>query len=585
MKKIQPQRTLSLTLLLAALGSGAQAATLAQNMPAGALLTLESKNADGAIDRLFGLVGQVAESVGESLPEVAEMTDTLTGIQQILKGSLGKEGALGVFTVGAPGKPFDLHVLAASRTDDLSNEMLSEMLPEKPGATVGRYTFSRQGGMFVGQSQGLVYMSSNKTLLMNYLGRLSGNAAPRLLNSAAYNVPTAAKGAQELSFFVNFSAAAKVARSQFSRFFLPRLLSPIVDAVDTLGQYSAGFTTTAAGLTGQSAHAVNTDGKDKPLTRMLTSTTNFAVQNIIPADAETVAATACAPEGNAYAARWLTRIDLIDPVGFLTDSQLASHLERSGRYLGNECAQVALDGAQAAGFDAANPLSALNYSVTYQRVTDLSAAEAHMPEYSQAVNTAIAGLAESLGDLVKNTDMGDLAGLGGMDDLPAGAQAGALASALGGVGELTELLGKLQMVYNFRDGYLITAYSQAALDAAMDEDAPVLAADADFVAAALKTQGAAGWQYARNPADVTEEQVMGVFANALLGAGMADADTEGMTEEEIADLEEVQGSMAGIFEPVGTVLTDLINRYDGMTAQSSVSGNVVLSKSSVKFTW
>ncbi|ANE42725.1 hypothetical protein [Deinococcus puniceus] len=579
------KKTLSLTLLLATLASGAQAATLAQNMPAGALLTLESKNAGGAIDRLFGLVGQVAESVGEGSDDVADLTQTLTGFQQILKGSLGKEGALGVFTVGAPGKPFDLHVLAASRTDELSDEMLGQMLPDKPGANVGLYSFSRQGRMFVGQSQGLVYMSSNKTLLMNYLGRLSGNTAPRLLNSAAYTAPTAAKGEQELSFFVNFSAAAKVARSQFARFFLPRLLSPIVDAVDTLGQYSAGFTTTDAGLTGQAAHAVNLEGKDKPLTRMLTSTTNFAVQNIIPANAETVAARACAPESNAYAARWLTRIDLIDPVGFLTDSQLASHLERSARYLGNECAQVALDGAQAAGFDAANPLSALDYSVTYQRVTDLSAAEAHMPEYAQAVNTAIAGLAQSLGDLVKNTDMGDLAGLGGMDDFPAGAQAGALASALGGVGELTELLGKVQMVYNFRDGYLITAYSQAALDAAMAEDAPLLAADADFVAAALKTQGAAGWQYARNPADVTEEQMMGVFANALADAGMADADTEGMTEEERADLEEMQDSMAGIFEPVGTVLTDLINRYDGLTAQSSVSGNLIVSKSNVKFTW
>lgn len=581
MKKTQPQKVLSLTLLLAALGSGAQAATLAQNMPAGALLTLETQKAGGAIDRLFGLVGQVAESVGESSPEVAEMTDTLTGVQQILKGSLGQEGAVGVFTVGATGKPFDLHVLAVSRTDEMANEMLSEMLPAKPGATVGRYTFSRQGSMFVGQSQGLVYMSSNKTLLMNYLGRLSGNTAPRLLNSEAYSVPTAAKGTQELSFFVNFSAAAKVARSQLSRFFLPRLLSPIVDAVDTLGQYSAGFTTTAAGLTGQSAHAVNLSGKDKPLTRMLTSTTNFAVQNSIPADAETVMATACAPEGNSYAARWLTRLDLFDPVGFLTDSQLASHLERSARYLGNECAQVSLDGAQAAGLDAANPLKSLDYSVTYQRVSDLSAAEAHMPEYVEAVNTAIAGVALSLDGLIKNA--GGLADLG-MADLPSGMDMGMM-GALSGVSDLTDLLADLKMVYTFQDGYLITAFSQAALDAATAEGIAVLAEDADFVAAALKTQGSGGWQYARNAADVTQEQMMGVFANALPGAAMDEADTEGMTEEEIADMEEMQGSMAGIFEPVGTVLADLINRYDGMTGQSSVSGNVVLSKSNVLFNW
>ncbi|MDB5044360.1 MAG: hypothetical protein JWQ08_410 [Deinococcus sp.] len=578
------KKMLSLTLLLAAIGSGAQAATLAQNMPAGALITLESKNAGGAIDRLFGLVGQVAESMGED-SEMADMGQTLAGVQQLLKGSLGKEGALGVFTVGAPGKPFDLHVLAASRTDEMSNEMLSGMLPDKPGAKVGLYSFSRQGRLFVGQSLGLVYMSTNKTLLMNYLGRLSGSTAPRLLNSAAYSAPTAAKGEQELSFFVNFSAAAKVARSQFSRFFLPRLLSPIVDAVDTLGQYSAGLTTTAAGLTGQSAHAVNLEGKDKPLTRMLTSTTNFAVQNIIPADVETVAATACAPESNAYAARWITRIDLLDPVGFLTDSQLASHLERSAKYLGSECAQVALDGAQAAGFDAANPLSALDYSVTYQRVIDQSAAEAHMPEYAEAVNTAIAGLAESLGDLVKNTDMSDLPDMEGMGEFSSGAQAGALAAALGSVDKLTDLIGGLKMVYSFRDGYLITALSQQALDAAMAEEAPVLAEDTDFKAADLKVQGSAGWQYARNPADVTEEQVMGVFANALSNAGMADPDAAGMTEEELEEKKTVNEAMAGMFEPVGTVLTDLINRYDGMTAQSSVSGNLIVSKSNVNFSW
>ncbi|THF68284.1 hypothetical protein E7T06_17060 [Deinococcus sp. Arct2-2] len=575
------KKTLSLTLLLAALGSGAQAATLAQNMPAGALLTLESRNAGGAVDRLFGLVGQVAETVGEDSPDVADMTDTLTGFQQILKGSLGKEGALGVFTVGAPGKPFDLHVLAVSRTDELSNEMLSEMLPDKPGAKVGLYSFSRDGSLFVGQSQGLVYMSSNKTLLMNYLGRLSGSTAPRLLNSAAYTAPTTAKGAQELSFFVNFSAAAKVARSQFSRFFLPRLLSPIVDAVDTLGQYSAGFTTTAAGLTGQSAHAVNTEGKDKPLSRILTTTTDFAVQDIIPATAETVTASACAPESNAYAARWITRVDLLDPVGFLTDSQLASHLERSAQYLDKECAQVTLDGAQAAGFDAANPLSSLDYSVTYQRVSDLDAAEAHMPEYAEAVNMAIAGVAKSLDGLIKNA--GGLTDLG-MDELPSGVGMGMM-GALSGVSNLTDVLADLKMVYAFRDGYLITAYSQTALNAALAEDTSVLAEDADFKAANLKAQGSAGWMYARNPADVTEEQVMGVFANALPAATLDEADTEGMTEEEIADLEDMQGGMSEMFKPVGTVLTDLINRYDGMTSQTSVSSNLIVSKSNVKFNW
>jgi len=178
----------------------------------------------------------------------------------------------------------------------------------------------------------------------------------------------------------------------------------------------------------------------------------------------------------------------------------------------------------------------------------------------------LAGLAQSLRDLVKNTDMSDLPDMGGMSELPSGAQAGALAAALGSVDNLTDLIGGLKMVYAFRDGYLITAFSQTALDAALDEETPVLAEDPDFKTADLKAQGSAGWQYARNADDVTEEQVMGVFANAL--------------PEDLMD-----SDMAEMFKPFGSVLTDLINRYDGMTSQSAVSGNLIVSKSNIKFGW
>ncbi|CAM3841968.1 hypothetical protein [Deinococcus frigens] len=67
-------------------------------------------------------------------------------------------------------------------------------------------------------------------------------------------------------------------------------------------------------------------------------------------------------------------IHLLDPLGFLSDSQLASHLERSAAWLGHECARVTLAGGMKSGLNAGNPLSSLDYSVSYQRVADLNAA-------------------------------------------------------------------------------------------------------------------------------------------------------------------------------------------------------------------
>lgn len=55
-------RFLTLSALMAsfAAASHAAAAPLADNLPAGALLTLETRDAGPALDRLLGLVGQVA---------------------------------------------------------------------------------------------------------------------------------------------------------------------------------------------------------------------------------------------------------------------------------------------------------------------------------------------------------------------------------------------------------------------------------------------------------------------------------------------------------------------------------------------
>lgn len=559
MKPMHAAAALTFALAATASAQGASAkggaAPLTAHLPAGALLTLETKGAAPAFDRLTGVIGSVLDGAAEAGGEEMEASGAmLRGFSGVLADSVGREGVAGVFTVQGKGGTFTPALLAVARTGDLSAEMFSSFIPKKKGARVGAYPFVRSGDLFAGQANGLVYLSSDKALLMSYLGRLSGKAAPTLATSAPYVQATRAAGPVQLGAYLNFSATAKVIRGQFSQFMLPRLLSPVVDALDTLGQVAGGLTTTDTGLNTVSAQVVNTAGKDRPLARLLTHTTDFGVQDIIPADVEGVQATACAPESNAYAARWLTRLDLFEPFGFLTDSQLASHLERSGQYLGSECAQVTLSGGLLASLDQSDPLAALATGVTYQSVRDRAAAEAHLPEYAQSVNEALAGLRVTLKSAVGDLMKGDLGGLDG-DGVAA-------MMAAGSFDQLDELLAGLKMVYAFEGDYLITAFSEEALQAALaGKDAP-LAQDPAFQAAGLTLTGSGGWGYQPDLADLGGDDLMGSLP----------------AEFEEMDMEETLG-------PVMDAMAGLINRYDGMTSQRSVEGNVIIGKANVKYRW
>ncbi|MCD0156127.1 hypothetical protein IHN57_02530 [Deinococcus sp. 6GRE01] len=546
----------ALTFALAATASAqGTSVPLTAHLPAGALLTLETKGAAPAFDRLTGVIGSVLDGAAEAGGEEMEASGAmLRGFSGVLADSVGREGVAGVFTVQGKGGTFTPALLAVARTGDLSAEMFSSFIPKKKGARVGAYPFVRSGDLFAGQANGLVYLSSDKALLMSYLGRLSGKAAPTLATSAPYAQATRAAGPVQLGAYLNFSATAKVIRGQFSQFMLPRLLSPVVDALDTLGQVAGGLTTTDAGLSTVSAQVVNTAGKDRPLARLLTHTTDFGVQDIIPADVEGVQATACAPESNAYAARWLTRLDLFEPFGFLTDSQLASHLERSGQYLGSECAQVTLSGGLLASLDQSDPLAALATTVTYQSVRDRAAAEAHLPEYAQSVNEALAGLRVTLKSAVGDLMKGDL---GGLDEDGVAAM-----MAAGSFDQIDEMLAGLKMMYAFEGDYLITAFSEEALQAALaGKDAP-LAQDPAFQAAGLTLTGSGGWGYQPDLADLGGDDLMGSLP----------------AEFEEMDMEETLG-------PVMDAMAGLINRYDGMTSQRSVEGNVIIGKANVKYRW
>ncbi len=542
------KRILVLSALMTAFGS-ASAATLADNLPAGALMTLQTNGAGPTFDRLLGVVKAVSKDQG--------MTDIADSLGALFKGSIGNEATLGLFTVGTPQGGFTPALLAVTRADAPSSGFFQSLIPRKAGAKVGKYTFVRKDDLFVGMGGGLVYLSSDKGLLMGYLARLGGSAATRLNASAAYTVPTRAVGEQELGLYFNFSATAKVIRGQLGRVLLPRLLSPVVDALDTLGTYAAGFSTTDAGLTAQSAHVPNAAGKDKPLYSILTHTTDFAAQTVIPASAEMVSASACANESSGYLGRWLTRIDLFDPTGFLTDSQLAANLEQSARYLGDECVQVTLAGGSKATLNQTDKSAALGYSVTYQRVVDMEAAKAHLPAYVSSLNAAIQGLAGTL-----DTLGGKLSAVGSG---AAGKTRGGSATLQGAQAQLSDLkkqIAAVRVVYGFRGDYLVMAYSEKALRAALDETVPVLADDQAFGAAQLDFMGVSGWSYG-----VAGEKLSGPdFAAAfkpLAGAGYP----------------------KNIGASAGTVLADLVNRYSGMSSQSTVQGGVILKKSAVSYNW
>ncbi len=545
----------ALTFALAATASAqGTSAPLTSHLPAGALLTLETNGAVPTLDRLTGLFGGVLDSVPDLSGDLEASGEMLHGFSGVLADSVGREGVAGVFTVQGRGGIFTPALLAVARTGDLSSEMFSSFIPRKKGARVGAYPFVRSGNLFAGQAKGLVYLSSDKALLMSYLGRLSGKAAPTLAASAPYAQATRAAGRVQLGAYLNFSATAKVIRGQLAQFMLPRLLSPVVNALDTLGQVAGGLSTTDTGLNTVSAQVVNAAGKDRPLARLLTHTTDFGVQDLIPADAESVQATACAPESNAYAARWLTRLDLLEPFGFLTDSQLASHLERSGQYLGSECAQVTLAGGARASLNQSDPLATLATTVTYQSVRDRAAAGAHLPEYARSVNEALAGLRGTLKGTLGELMKGDMAG---MEE-----DGGAAVTAAGSFDQIDRMLAGLKMVYAFEGDYLMTAFSEEALQAALAGKGAPLAQDPAFQAAGLSLTGSGGWAYQPNPADLSGDDLLG------------------SVPPEMQDT--AQNETLG---PVMHAVAGLLNRYDGMSSQRTVTGNVIIGKANVKYRW
>ena len=207
-------------------------------------------------------------------------------------------------------------------------------------------------------------------------------------------------------------------------------------------------------------------------------------------------------------------------------------------------------------------------NVGYQSVTDLNAARIHMPQFAAALKTALTGVSGSLDELYgKISALSSSGGTSGKG-LVSQAQRSLQLSTQAQLDTLKKSLGKLKFVYAFRGDYVVTAYSEQALAAALAAalaDGEILADDADFMAADLNVQGVSAWQYGRAPEELTSD----AFLKALNASGQLQQ--AGLSEK--------------MFAPLAESFTDLYNRYKGMSSQSTVQNGLILSRSSVRYDW
>lgn len=532
--------------------SSAQANRLIEYFPAGALATLELHQADAAIDRTGRLLSSVLSSFDE--PDKQDGLANMFGA--MAKEAVGEEAILGVFNVA--GSP---HFLASSKLTN--KEMFNMLFPELDTPShkyktyrVNDYSFIRdEDNIYFGVKNDVFYISSNRYLLESYLNRLSGKKAPKLTKSVAYSRTMKHTKNEEFSMFLDFSATSKMLKGLLDDIYLPRLLSPITEGLDTLGQMAFGMSSTEEGMETVSAHQPKWYGKDKALYQILTHTTDFEVQNIIPSDVESVRAFVCDPQINAYVGNWVSRFDLFDPTGFLMDSQLVNHMNKSSSYLGDECAQVMLNGGNTAAFTTIKPEEAFKHSVTLYKVADMEKAKKHMPLYAASFNKSIQQLNSSLQNNFSGILGSKLRGeIKKFDDIA-------------DIEIIQDLFGIFKMHYAFKGDYLIIANGPEAIEKVLKAD-NFLSDDSQFREENLKTEGVGGWSYERDFEDITTEQ-LDVFIEEMISEENKDS-----SEEDIVQISNVMETIA-----------EIINRYDGLTSERTVKRGLILEKTNIRFRW
>lgn len=452
--------SLQLALLISALSAGAAQAVhttplstpLSRYLPAGALGTLEANNLRDAFEASKPLLKSLVNSVDPSMNFTS-----LELASNVLWGSIGLESSIGLYTVGTK----DVQMLAVTRVNGAVSALITSQMrssyPKGKPIKVGAFSFQKVGAsnfqnMYIGMGGGLAYASSNYDLMKAFLRRLNGEKLPTLSSSAKYRGTVKTLESSQLKIYINWTTAVKVARNNLAEIYVPRILDPILESLNTLGQSGYGLSVLGDGIEGRAVQTLNPEGKEVNLYNLLTASKDeFSSARFIPANVYSVSTCALDPISEPrYWANWMTRLDLYDPTGILTDSHLVDTFLDASSWLGNEQSTVMLKPV------AQNPNSLIS---TYQNqiwmleVADEIKAEAVMKSFTGNFNTSLKKTLEYYRKLLPANLSGEAESLG-LDP-----------SMLAGLQPLLELLkGDSNLVYKIQNGYLFIGSDAPSLE-------------------------------------------------------------------------------------------------------------------------
>ena len=448
--------SIRLALLIAASSAGIASAAsstptstpLSRYLPAGALGTLEAHNLRDAFEASKPLLKSLVNSVDPTM----NFTSLELG-SQVLWGSVGLESSIGAYSVGSQNAGY----LAVTRVNGAASALLSAQM--RSGYSVGQpvkvgaFSFRRVDGNYMGMGGGLAYASSNYDLMKAFLRRLNGEKLPTLSGSTKYTRTVKTLESSQLKIYVDFSLVSKLARNLLAEVYVPRIGDPILEALNTLGQSGYGLTVQKDGIEGRAVQTLNKEGKEVNLYNLLTASKDeFTSAQYIPANVYSVVTCALDPISEPrYWANWMTRFDLYDPTGILTDSRLVDTYLDSSSWLGSEQSTIMLRPI------AKNPNSLTS---TYQNqiwmleVTDEARAEVVMQSFAGNFNTSLKKTLEYYRKVLPKAALNGMGSLGGPETV-----------LLTGLQPLLSLLeGDSSLVYKIQNGYLFIGSDKVALD-------------------------------------------------------------------------------------------------------------------------
>lgn len=434
--------TLSITLLTGVAGA-ASATPLSRYLPAGAVGTLELQNLRPAYAISKPLIKDFASYITKMTgSEILPMSMVDTTLEPFW-GSFGNESSVGAYTVGEN----NVQMLAVTRVNAptalLLNSQMKQQIEMQYGKSkpvkVGAFSFQKAGEMYLGQGGGVAYASSNYDLMVAFLKRLNGEKLPVLAGNPVYQNTMSRLEGSQFKIYANLSLLVKFARINLTKVFLPRLLDPFLEGLNTLGQTGLGLNVVADGFEGQSVLNLNPDGKDQDLYNLSrASKPEFSSAQHIPSDAYSVQTCAIDAKSETRSwAKWLTRFDLYDVTGILTDSNIVNTVLDSSEWLGTETSTINIGITPNQNLN--DMSSSFKNSIVMYQVSDEAKADSAMNTFTKNYNAA---LKHTLEFYRKSAD-----GIIRMSEVPTSDRA-SIANILG------LLNGSYNLGYRIKDGYL-----------------------------------------------------------------------------------------------------------------------------------